>query len=337
MLPTRAVGRLGLRLPAITYGAMGISWGYETAISGAEVATADALLDASLAAGCSAVVTARIYTGAAGAPHNEELVGRALARHGRAALTVITKIGVDLSAKPPFVQSPAQLRAELAASLAALGTDYVDVLVLNRPDPRIPIAETMAVFNEFRAAGKARYFGLSEASAAEIRAAHAVCPLSLIEQEYSLLTRDLEAELLPTVRELGIGVLAYSPLSRGLLAGSLPSGAAGKFDFRAVSPRFAGEALAANLAAAAALAARAAARGCTPAQLCLAWLLAQGDDVVPCPGSTKLQRLAENFGAAEVKLTADEAAELRAAVAEGTGDRYAGMHGTFNSKGAAAH
>ena len=262
-------------------------------------------------------------------------MGRALARHGRSKWTVITKIGVDLAQKPPFVQSREALRAQLAASLAALGTDFVDVLVLNRPDPSLPIAETMAVFAEFVREGRARFVGLSEASAAEIRAAHEVCPLSLIEQEYSLLTRDLEGALLPTTRELGIGVLAYSPLSRGLLARSLPSAAPGAaFDFRASSPRFRGEALAANLGAADALAARAAARGCTPAQLALAWLLAQGDDIVPIPGTTKLARLAENLGAAAITLSRAEADELRAAIPEGTGERYSGMHGTFNAKAA---
>lgn len=206
--------------------------------------------------------------------------------------------------------------------------------------PRIPTparGRAAAVFAELVAAGKARYVGLSEASPAEVRAAHAVCPLSVVEQEYSLLTRDIEPELLPTIRELGIGLLAYAPLSRGLLSRSvIDPGSLAPGDFRRTAPRFSAAHLGANLAAADALAAAATARGCTPAQLAIAWVSAQGADVIPVPGTTSLARLAENFGAARIELSRSEEEALRAAVAQGSGDRYSGMHGTFNAKVAAA-
>ena len=195
-LPERALGKQGLTLPAVALGTMGMSWAYATAFEASDApAAADALFAAARAAGSTALVTARIYS-SPGKPHNEELVGRAL-RPSRGAWRVVTKIGVDLAKSPPFTQSPEELRAQLEASLAALGTDHVDVLVLNRPDPRRPIAEAMAVFKQFVAEGKAKFVGLSEASESEIRAAHAVLPLSVIEGEYSLFERGIEA-LRPT-------------------------------------------------------------------------------------------------------------------------------------------
>jgi aryl-alcohol dehydrogenase-like predicted oxidoreductase len=313
---------------------MGMTTFYSTAFPATEAeARADELFDAALAAGCNTVVTARLYHSATGGPHNEELVGRQFKRHGRNKFVVVTKIGVDIKKTPPFVQSPDELRAELAASLAALGTSYIDLLILNRPSPFIRIEDSMAVFKEFIAAGTVRYVGLSEATPAEVRAAHAVCPLSAVEQEYSLLTRDIEGSLLPTLRELGIGLLAYAPLSRGLLAKSgVDTSSLAPHDFRRHLPRFTGGNLSANLSAADALAAAAGAKGCTPAQLAIAWVAAQGPDVVPVPGTTSLVRLSENLGAAAVKLSPEEEATLRAAVAEGAGERYAGMHGTFNAK-----
>ena len=335
-LPLRAVGKQGLQLPAIAYGAMGQSWAYSTAFpADSAFSSSGSLFSAALEQGCTAIVTARIYS-TPGLPHNEELVGAALRTHGRSAFTVITKIGVNLAKQPPHVQSPEELREELEQSLAALGTDFVDVLVLNRPDPQRSIAETMKVFKQFVAEGKAKYVGLSEATPEEIRAAHAATPLSLIEGEYSLFTRDIEA-VLPTMRELGIGLLAYSPLSRGLLTKAAPSPTVR--DWRNMVPRFQGEHRAANEAAADAVAAIAAKRGCTPSQLALAWLLAQGPDIVPAPGTTSLARLTENLAAVETVLSPAEADELRALVPEASGERYAGMHGTFNSKmpGAASH
>jgi len=308
-----------------------MTWAYSSAYPAAEAhARADAAFAAAAAAGCTAVVTARNYA-SPGLPHNEELVGRQLASAPAGSKwTVVTKIGVDLSRSPPFAQSPEELREQLSASLSALGVPCVDVLVLNRPDPRRDIRATMAVFAEFLAQGQCKFVGLSEATEAEIRAAHAVTPLSCIEAEYSLCSRGIEA-LLPTLRELGIGVLAYSPLSRGLLAKRLP----GERDWRSSVPRFAADNLPANLAAADALAAAAAARGCTPAQLALAWLLAQGEDIVPIPGSTDPARITENAGAAGLRLTPAEEAHLRALVPEAAGDRYAGMHATWESKSAA--
>ena len=202
------------------------------------------------------------------------------------------------------------------------------------PDPRIPIETTWAVMAQFVAEGKAKYVGLSEASPDEVRRAHAVHPVTAIQQEWSLDTRDIEQELVPTCRELGVGVLAYSPLGRGMLAGAVKAVAElAPNDWRRSSPRFSAANIDANVDRATRLAALASRRGITPAQLALLWLLAQGEDVVPIPGTTKLARLDENLAVASMPpLSEAEAAEIAAAVPEAVGERYAGMHGTFNSK-----
>ena len=191
----------------------------------------------------------------------------------------------------------------------------------------------MAVLAAFVKEGKARHLGLSEASPDEVRRAHAVHPLVSVEQEWSLVTRDLEAELVPTCRELGIAIVAYSPLGRGLLSGAVTSRSGlSKGDWRLTQPRFSEANLGRNVQRGEALAALAQKRGCTPAQLALAWLLAKGDDVVPIPGTTSIARLEENVAAARIALSAAEVAEVEAAVGEGVGDRYTGMHGTWNAK-----
>lgn len=218
-------------------------------------------------------------------------------------------------------------------SLARLKTTYIDVLILNRPDPSIPIATIMETFKAFVSEGLVKYVGLSEATPAEIRAAHAVLPLTAIEQEYSLNTRDIEGELLSTIRELGIGLLAYSPLGRGLLGSTIKSRADLKpGDWRLSSPRFSEENIAANVKKAEKLADIAASKGCTSAQLALAWLLAQGLDVFPVQGSTKVDRTRENLGAINVVLTPEEAESIAALVPEADGDRYTGMFATWNKR-----
>lgn len=186
---------------------------------------------------------------------------------------------------------------------------------------------------ELVAEGKARFIGLSEATPDEVRRAHAVHPVTAIQQEWSLDTRDLEAELVPTCRALGVGIMAYSPLGRGMLAGTVSAREAlAPGDWRRHSPRFSEANFDANAARAAALAGAATARGVTPAQLALAFVLAQGDDVVPIPGTRSVARLAENAAAVDVRLTPAEAAALAALLGAPAGDRYAGMHATFNSK-----
>jgi len=243
-----------------------------------------------------------------------------------------------MSKKPPFAQSAEELRMQLDESLARLRTDHLDLLVLNRPDPSIPIEDTMAVFKAFVAEGKAKYVGLSEATPDQIRRAHAVHPLTAIEQEYSLNTRDIEGELLATVRGLGIGVLAYSPLGRGMLSATLRSRAdIAPGDMRLHLPRFSEENIAKNAAKADALAAIASRKGCTPAQLALAWLLAKGADIVPIPGTTKPERLAENVGAASLSLSAADVAEIEANVPEADGERYPAFVPTWNKSAGAGH
>lgn len=220
----------------------------------------------------------------------------------------------------------ADIRGHCDAALGRLKMPFIDVFVVNRMNPTVPLEETMRGLKELVGEGKIKAVGLSEASAAQIRRAHAVHPVTLVEVEYSLFERGIEADILPTCRELGIKILAYSPLGRGML--TTGGASVGANDYRAHAPRFAPEALAVNQALADKLKAAAAARGCSASQLALAWLLAQGDDVIPIPGTTKLANFQENLGALEVKLTKAEADELAAAVpaAEVVGTRYPALH-----------
>lgn len=231
--------------------------------------------------------------------------------------------------------SPANARACVEGSLRRLSIDCIDVFTMRGPvDPKVPLDETMGELKKLVEEGKVRHLGLSEVSAAQVRAAHAIHPIACVELEWSLFTRDAERDILPTLRELGIGVLAYSPLGRGLLAGRF-SGTEqlGEKDFRRWGqPRFQGEAFEANKALADRVAAIAQRKGCTRAQLALAWLLAQGDDVVPIPGTKSAARLEENLGALSVQLSPAELAELETAVPQDAvvGDRYAHMAGTYH-------
>eukprot|EP01012_Entosiphon_sulcatum_P012190 TRINITY_DN17617_c0_g1_i1.p1 TRINITY_DN17617_c0_g1~~TRINITY_DN17617_c0_g1_i1.p1 ORF type:complete len:226 (-),score=43.97 TRINITY_DN17617_c0_g1_i1:238-879(-) len=208
-IPRVALGSQGLEVPAIGFGTMGLTWAYAPPDLATLNERKGSLFEACQKHGSNALVTAWIYF-SEGLPHNEEVVGEAIAKYGRDKWIIIDKIGADFSKKPvPLAQSPEELREQLEQSLKRLGTDYLDLLVLNRPDPRIPIEQTMKVFKEFVAEGKARHIGLSEASPEEIRRAHAVHPISAVEQEYSLATRDVEEGLIPTLKELGIGILTH--------------------------------------------------------------------------------------------------------------------------------
>ena len=224
---------------------------------------------------------------------------------------------------------PEYVRRACDASLRRLGVEYIDLYYQHRVDPSVPIEDTVGAMAELVAAGKVRHLGLSEAAPGTIRRAHAVHPITALQTEYSLFTRDLEDEILPALRELGIGLVPYSPLGRGILTGAITAGSLEPGDSRATAyfPRLNGEALQANLALVDRVRAVAETKGCTPGQLALAWVLAQGEDVVPIPGTKRVRYLEENVGATEVVLSPDDLAALAEAVPRGAvaGARYGDM------------
>jgi aryl-alcohol dehydrogenase-like predicted oxidoreductase len=328
-LNTRTLGTDSpLTVSLLGLGCMGMSEFYGTSDEGEAIATLHRALDL----GVTFLDTADMY----GPFTNEQLVGRAIAgsQHGRGQVQLATKFGnerlpdgtrVGINGRPEYV------RAACDASLARLGVDVIDLYYQHRVDKSVPIEETAGAMAELVAAGKVRHLGLSEASAATIRRAHAVHPITALQSEYSLFTRDVEDEILPTIRELGIGLVPYSPLGRGLLTGTITEtgGAAGDGDFRrsAYFPRFQGEALTSNLALVDNVRAIAEEKGVTPGQVALAWVLAQGPDVVPIPGTKRQRYLEENVGAAGVVLTDDDLVALEKAVPRDAvaGDRYGDM------------
>jgi len=314
----RRLGSDGLEVSELGLGCMGMSIFYGGADEDEAIATIRRALDL----GVDLLDTAEMY----GPYTNEELVGRALAGRRDEAL-IATKFGVrvdpDDPAKRVLDGSPANVRRSVDASLERLATDRIDLYLQHRIDPAVPIEETVGALAELVGEGKVRHIGLSEASAATIRRAHAVHPLAAVQTEYSLWTRDVEDEVLPTLRELGIGLVAYAPLGRGFLAGRFRSPDdldAG--DWRRTQPRFSGENARANAALAAKVEELAAAKGVTPGQLALAWVLSRGDDVVPIPGTKRRAYLEQNVGAIEVELTDGELARIEAELPPASGDRY---------------
>ncbi|MEY9937572.1 aldo/keto reductase [Streptacidiphilus sp. MAP5-3] len=293
------VSRIGL-------GAMGMSHGYTGA--GTDDDQSVRTIHRALDLGVTLIDTAEVY----GPYTNEELVGRALkGRRDQAVLA--TKFGlVSHTGRPGATDSsPANIRAAVDGSLARLGTDRIDLYYQHRVDPGTPIEETVGALAELVAEGKIRHIGLSEAGPETIRRAHAVHPITAVQSEYSLFTRDPEAHVLPVLRELNIGFVPFSPLGRGFLTGTIRS--IGQFDpndFRADNPRFTGENFQHNLRLADQVAAVAAEIGATPAQVALAWLLAQGDDIAPIPGTRRVARVEENAGADAVRLTDDQLTAL---------------------------
>jgi len=283
-------------------------------------------LDRALELGIDFLDTADVY----GPLANEELVGQAL-RGRRDRVVLATKFGNVRTPDGKFLGidgRPEYVRGACDASLKRLGVDVIDLYYQHRVDPKTPIEDTVGAMAELVKAGKVRYLGLSEAAPATIRRAHAVHPISALQTEYSLWARDPEGELLATVRELGIGFVAYSPLGRGFLTGALASPAQfGGADRRNVLPRFQGENFTKNLALVARIRELAGARGVTPGQLALAWVLAQGDDIVPIPGTKRRKYLEENVAASAVKLTADDLRAIAAALPRdaAVGDRYPDM------------
>lgn len=316
-MPHRQLG--ALRTSAIGLGCMGMSAFYGATDDAASIAT----IHRALELGCTFLDTAEMY----GPYRNEELLGRALSgRRDQAVLA--TKFGGRVKAEGMEPGSRANVRRAIEGSLQRLGTDHVDLYYLHRVDPKTPVEETVAAMAELVAEGKVRYLGLCEASASTLRRAYGVHPISALQTEYSLWERHVEADILPTCRELGVGFVAYSPLGRGFLAGTAtdPDRIAND-DVRRSLPRFQGAALRHNLQLADRVKQWAAEKGCSAAQLALAWLLARGGDVVPIPGTRRVKRLEENFGAREVVLTAAELTRLDDELPEAVGERYhpAGM------------
>ena len=312
-----------LTVSALGLGCMGMSEFYGTPDEQAGIDTIHRALDL----GVTFLDTADMY----GPFTNERLVGRAIADR-RDEVQLATKFGNERNPDGSWVRvngTPDYVRRACDASLERLGVDHIDLYYQHRVDKTVPIEETVGAMAELVAAGKVRHLGLSEAGADTIRRAHAVHPITALQSEYSLFTRDLEDEILPVLRELGIGLVPYSPLGRGMLTGAVTRESLGSDDSRATGrfPRFSGDALDANLALVERITDLASRKGCTPGQLALAWVLAQGDDVAPIPGTKRVRYLEENVGAAEVELNGDDLAVLVRAVPRDAvaGERYGDM------------
>lgn len=320
-MKTRKLGNSNLEVSAIGLGCMGMSFSYGPAKDVREMTT---LLHQAVDLGVTFFDTAEVY----GPLLNEELLGEALAPF-RGKVVIATKFGFDIDTDPrtaPGLNSrPEHIREAVEGSLKRLKLDVIDLLYQHRVDPAVPIEEVAGAVKELIAAGKVKHFGLSEAGAQTIRRAHAVQPVTALQSEYSLWTRTPEAEVIPTLEELGIGLVPFSPLGKGFLTGKMDGSTTFESsDFRSKLPRFTPEALAANQALIDLLGRIAARKQATPAQIALAWLLAQKPWISPIPGTTKLHRLEENIGAASVELTATDLSEIDSAAAAITvqGARY---------------
>ena len=319
----RKLGKSNLEVSALGLGCMGMSFSYGPP---KDIPEMTALLRAAVERGVTFFDTAEVY----GPFTNEDLVGTALAPF-RKQLVIATKFGFDLSGSdnrpgvPGLNSRPEQIKRAVAGSLKRLKVDQIDLLYQHRVDPNVPIEEVAGAVKELIAEGKVKHFGLSEAGVKTIRRAHAVQPLTALQSEYSLWHRVPEAEVIPTLEELGIGFVPYSPLGKGFLTGKVDEKTTfASTDFRSTLPRFTPEAIKVNQALIQLLGTIAARKQSTPAQIALAWLLAQKPWIVPIPGTTKLNRLEENLGAAAVELTPDDLREIDTAAAKITvqGARY---------------
>jgi aryl-alcohol dehydrogenase-like predicted oxidoreductase len=318
----RRLGTQGLETSALGLGCMGMSEFYGTTDEGEAIAT----IHRALELGVNFLDTADAY----GPFKNERLVGRAI-KDRRDEVVLATKFGSvrnEQGERLGILGDREYVLAACNASLERLGIEHIDVYYQHRVDPNTPIEETVGAMAELVEQGKVRYLGLSEAAAETIRRAHAVHPISALQSEYSLWTRDVEDEILPAIRELGIGLVAYSPLGRGFLSGRIHSvDDLEASDFRRANPRFQGENFQKNLDLVERVEELAASKGCTAAQIALAWVLAQGEDIVPIPGTTRVKNLEENVSALDVELSDEELRDLEAVFPKGAaaGDRYADM------------
>ncbi|TKK84287.1 aldo/keto reductase [Herbidospora galbida] len=318
-METRTLGRL--TTSALGLGCMGMSDFYGPGDDAESIATIHRALDL----GITLLDTADAY----GPFTNEKLVGRAV-RGRRDQVVIATKFGIqraDDGTRLGINGHPDYVRASAEASLSRLGVDHIDLYYQHRVDPDVPVEDTWGAMKELVDAGKVRALGISEAAPQTVRRAHAVHPITAGQYEYSLFTRDLEADLLPTLRELGIGLVPYSPLGRGLLTGAVDLGDLREDDFRRTNPRWEDANLKANMALVGEVAAVARAHDATAAQVALAWVLAQGDDVVPIPGTRRAARVEENIAATGLTLSGAELAALGDLADQVAGDRYnaAGM------------
>jgi aryl-alcohol dehydrogenase-like predicted oxidoreductase len=317
-LQTRELGRSGLRVSAIGLGCMGMSQSYGPADEAESIAT----LHRALELGCNFLDTAEVY-----GPHaNEDLLGRALAGRRHEAV-IATKFGFRIVDGKMMGtdrdSSPANIRAAVEGSLKRLRTDYIDLLYQHRVDPEVPMEDMAGAVADLVKAGKVRYFGLSEAGAKNIRRANAVHPVAAVQSEYSLWERNLEADIIPTLRELGIGLVPFSPLGRGFLTGAVqPAESYPKGDFRRNDPRYQGENFTANMRAAGVVQDIATQLGAKPGQVALAWVLAKGDDIVPIPGTKRRAYLEENLGAVALRLSPAQLTALDEALAP---DKVSGL------------
>jgi aryl-alcohol dehydrogenase-like predicted oxidoreductase len=319
MLTTRMLGSQGLAVSAMGLGCMGMSQSYGTPDDGESIAT----IHRALELGVTFFDTAEVY----GPYTNESLLGRALEGHRDRAI-IATKFGWEIGAtgRGGLDSRPAHIREAVEGSLGRLRTDRIDLLYQHRVDPQVPIEDVVGTMADLVREGKVRFLGLSEAGAQTIRRAHAVHPIAALQSEYSLWERNLEAEIIPLLRELGIGLVPFSPLGRGFLTGTArraeeyPEG-----DYRRGDPRFQGANFDLNMRAAAVVGQVAADLGATPGQVALAWVLQQGKDFVPIPGTKRRHYLEENVAAADLRLGAAELARLDAAIPAGevAGPRYA--------------
>ena len=322
-MDTRKLGTEGLEVSAEGLGCMGMSEFYGAAEDGESIAT----IHRALSLGVTLIDTADIY----GPQTNEVLVGEALTGR-RDEVVLASKFGIVRDPNNPTFRGingrPDYVRACCDASLRRLNVDYIDLYYQHRVDPDVPIEETIGAMAELVDAGKVRFLGMSEAGAETIRRAQAIHPISALQSEYSLWCREIEAEILPTIRELGIGLVPYSPLGRGMLTGAITStDKLDEKDFRRNNPRFAEGNFEHNLKLVERVKELAQGHECTPGQLALAWVLHQGDDVVPIPGTKRRTYLEENVAATEISLTASDLADLDAAMPVGAaaGDRYPQM------------
>jgi len=304
-LPTTTLGASGLRVGSQGLGCMGMSEFYGES----DLAESRATLERALELGVTLFDTADVY----GMGHNEEFLADFVRAH-RDRIVLATKFGIVRKADDPAFRgidnSPAYLRAAVDASLRRLGIDTIDLYYLHRRDVRVPIEETVGVLAELVAAGKVRALGLSEVTGAELRAAHAVHPIAAVQSEWSLFSRDVERTAVPAAAELGVAFVPYSPLGRGFLTGTVTAADFEENDYRRRNARFQEDALKQNLRIVDVVKRVAERRGATPAQVAIAWTLAQGEHVIPIPGTKKRRYLRENAGAADLELTEQDLAEL---------------------------